>query len=55
MRLKNYIKKIKENPDKYIKKAQIEINKASEKRNQIKKERAVGMEYSDRQKYKKKN
>lgn len=56
MKVKNIyslIKQIKQNPDKAIKKAEKEIETASKIRNTTKKKRAYGMEYADRQKYKK--
>tara|TARA_R110000823_G_scaffold252021_1_gene374721 strand:- start:10 stop:180 length:171 start_codon:yes stop_codon:yes gene_type:complete len=56
MKVKNIyslIKQIKQDPDKAIKKAEKEIETASKIRNRVKKKRPFGMEYSDRQKYKK--
>ena len=51
---KRFIKKIKNNLDKEIKKAEFEIKCAIKDRNTTKHTRLVGMEYHDRQKYKRK-
>jgi len=53
MRIKKFIKSIKENPDKEIRRATNMLKRKEYLRNEVKSKRPVGMEYQDRYGYRK--
>ena len=53
MRIKKFIKRIKGNPDKEIRRATNMLKKKESLRKEVKSKRPVGMEYQDRYDYRK--
>ncbi len=53
MRIKKFIKSIKENPDKEIRRATNMLKRKEYLRKEVKSKRPVGMEYQDRYGYRK--